>query len=184
MAALSAEQMDVSPTPCAPETPLPSGPRDMHYFLSHGLEGVGYQKYRDTRSFTSAIESQADELFSGNLNSGQYAVFSLVTQTKLATIDRIRNSRLKGLRFLYLQDEETLIVKITPGPVHEVASQEFAYLIKKKAARMGLESALGLMGATTYQGIGSQKQADCALKPWLPRPRKTDWPTLVIECGL
>ncbi|RPA91463.1 hypothetical protein L873DRAFT_308482 [Choiromyces venosus 120613-1] len=71
-----------------------------------------------------------------------------------------------------------------PGPDHEVASWEFGYLIKKKAAGMGLEAALGLMGATTYQGTTSRKQADCSLKPWLSRPHRTDFPTVVIECGV
>ncbi|KAG0632981.1 hypothetical protein HOY80DRAFT_1026636 [Tuber brumale] len=110
----------------------------MPYFLSYGLEGLGHQKYLDRRAFIGAIESQASELFSGNSNSGQNPLFSLVMQTTLVAVDRIRNTRLKGLCFLYLQDEETLTVKITTGPVHKVASQEFAYLIKKKAAGMVL----------------------------------------------
>src|SRR5205807_7946171 len=71
-----------------------------------------------------------------------------------------------------------------PGGHHEAVTWELGYRIKKKAAEMGLEEALLLMGATTYQGTTNRKQADCSLKPWLSRPLITDWPTVVVECGV
>ena len=49
---------------------------------------------------------------------------------------------------------------------------------------MGLLDDIGRMDSTTYQANGSQKEADCAWKPWPFRPFEIDWPTVVIECGV
>ncbi|RPA95775.1 hypothetical protein L873DRAFT_1845854 [Choiromyces venosus 120613-1] len=48
---------------------------------------------------------------------------------------------------------------------------------------MGLRGNLRDMRGSRYQGIASSKEADSAFKP-LSRPRKADWPTLVIESGV
>ncbi|PWW77597.1 hypothetical protein C7212DRAFT_179794 [Tuber magnatum] len=156
----------------------------MNYYLNDGLEGVERRQYRDARSFTRAINSQADKLGSGNLNSGQYAVFSPVSQDQLTNLECIRDTRYKSLRFLYLNDAETLIVKMTPGPAHIVATSELAKYLIEKLAAMGLHRALHDMRAAAYQGVRSKKEADTALKPSTSRPRRTGWPTVVFECGI
>ena len=40
------------------------------------------------------------------------------------------------------------------------------------------------MRTTTYQGIDCGKEPDCAFRPLSFRPYETDWPTLVVECGV
>ena len=130
----------------------------------------------------TAINLQANQLRSGN--AGQYAVFSQVTPDELANIECFRDTHCKSLRFLYYEKEETLIVKIMPGLVHEVARTQFELELILKLAEMGLQYELCNMGSTTYQGIGKRKEADSAFKPLFSRPYKTDWPTLVIECGV
>lgn len=39
-------------------------------------------------------------------------------------------------------------------------------------------------GSATYKGNTSGKQGDWGVKPVPERERETDWPTLVIECGI
>ena len=163
-------------------SPEPSARHDMHYYLTEGLEGVEHQQYRGVRSFIRAIESQAKELRSGN--AGQYAIFSPVTQDQLAAIERIRDTHHKGLRFNYFNSVETLIVKIMAAPVQELASKGFGSRLDVKIARMEQLDNIGWMDATTYRANGSQKEADCSWKPGYFRPLKTDWPTVVIECGV
>ena len=107
-----------------------------------------------------------------------------MTQDQLAAIERIRETRFKGHRFHYLNHEETLIIKIFAGPFQGLASKGFGALLDIKIARMGLFEDIGRMESTTYKGNGSQKEADCSWKPWKSRPLGTDWPTLIIECGV
>ncbi|PWW77935.1 hypothetical protein C7212DRAFT_276728 [Tuber magnatum] len=156
----------------------------MDYYLNEGLEGVERQHYRGARSFARAIQAQADELRSGNLSAGQYAVFSPVTQAELAKLKCSRDDSHKSLRFLYLNGAETLIVKIMPGPTHETATRELADKVKEKIGVMGLRRAVRDMGGTTYLGAESQKEADSAIRPTAFRPLETNWPTVVFECGV
>jgi len=160
----------------------PSAPHGTDYFLTKGLENVERKQYRDPEAFFRALRSQASKLYSGK--AGQYAVFSPVTQDQLTAIERIRRDRYKGLRFHYFSSEETLIVKIIAGVVHEIASNEFANMLDGEIRDMGLRYHIAKMGATTYQGNGSTKEADCSWKPAVFRPFLTDWPTMVLECGV
>jgi len=153
-----------------------------NYYLTEGLEGVKAQHYRGTQSFMTAIDLQADQLRSGN--AGQYAVFSPVTQDQLANIDLFRDTHYKSLRFLYYENEETLIVKIMPSIAPELACTQFELKLVLKLAEMGLQDELLNIRSTTIQGIQCRKEADSAFQPWSSRPYKTDWPTLVIECGV
>ncbi|KAG0643011.1 hypothetical protein HOY80DRAFT_916866 [Tuber brumale] len=182
MAAVPAPQAAIYQTPSAPQTPAPGRPDDTSYYLREGLEGVEHQRYGGLLLFSEAIESQAEKLCFGN--AGQYAVFSPVTEDELAIIDDFRNTHRKGLRFMYLNNEKALIVKIMPGAVHEMASGGLAIVFWKKVIAMGVDEALGPVDSTRFQGIGSHKEADAAVKPLLYRPFETDWPTLVIECGV
>ena len=137
------------------------------------------QQYRSTRSFTKAVESRADELRSGNPNVGQYVVFTSVGKGELVGIDRLCSTRHKGLRSMYLEREELLIVKIMPGPVYEIVCTVFGSALREKTARMGLHYALVDIGGTALQGIESRNESNSAFKP-----RLSSWPTLVLECGI
>ena len=70
------------------------------------------------------------------------------------------------------------------GPVQELASKGFGSRLDVKIAGMGLLDDIGRMDATTYRANGSQKEADCSWKPGYFCPLKTDWPSVVIECGV
>ncbi|CUS15710.1 unnamed protein product, partial [Tuber aestivum] len=86
--------------------------------------------------------------------------------------------------FLYLNDAETLIVKIMPGPTYETATRELVHIVRMKVEVMGLRRGLCDVGSATYSGAASQKEADSAIRPTALRPLETDWPTVVFECGV
>lgn len=115
---------------------------------------------------------------------GQYLVFVSVAGGELADIGRLCEARHKSLRYMYLEVEGALTVKIMPGAVHGMVRTEFTSTLMERTARMGLRHALVGMRGTTVQGIESRKEANSAPKPRSSRPRITDWPTLVLECGI
>ncbi|PWW80010.1 hypothetical protein C7212DRAFT_37301, partial [Tuber magnatum] len=82
-----------------------------------------------------------------------------------------------------LNDKGVFIVKIMAGVVHELAPGRFALSFWERVAGMGLQDKLDPINSTTFQGVAAKKEADSAFKP-ASRPLKTDWPTLVLECGL
>jgi len=186
MSSMPAEQMGVPPIPSAIQSLAPSRLPDMHYYLSKGLEGVEHQEFCDLQSFMGAIESQAKKLRSANADEypSLYMVFSPVTQDQLANIEHVRDTHYKSLRFMYLNDPKALIVKIVPSGPHEFATEAFISSLMEKVGGMGLRRALPSVGRTTYQGDSNGKQADGGFKPWVARPLETDWPTLVLECGV
>ncbi|PUU82671.1 hypothetical protein B9Z19DRAFT_1017037 [Tuber borchii] len=196
MAPIPVQKADISETPSQPPqrddsgsgsagnlpSPQDRAPLGVGRYLTEGLPGVEAQHYRGTQSFMTAINSQTDQLRSGN--AGQYAVFSKVTQHQFEKLERFRDTHCKSLRFLYYENEETLIVKIMPGPAHEVACTQFELELVLKLVKMGLHYELINMRSTTYQGIGCKKEADCAFRPLSSRPHRTDWPTFIVECGV
>ncbi|PUU82601.1 hypothetical protein B9Z19DRAFT_1120502 [Tuber borchii] len=163
-------------------SPQPSAPHDMNYYLTEGLKGVKHQQYGDRQALIRAIDSQVKKLRSGE--AGQYPVFAPVTQNQLAEIERIRHTHHKGIRFHYFYREKILIVKIFAGPFQAVAGKGFGSLLDVKIAGMGLLNDICRMDAATYEGNGSEKQAEIAWKPCSSRPLGTGWPTVVIECGV
>ena len=48
---------------------------------------------------------------------------------------------------------------------------------------MGLGRELVSLGATTFKTLRMSEEGDSAFKPLTMRPRKADWPTIVIESG-
>ncbi|CUS15847.1 unnamed protein product, partial [Tuber aestivum] len=114
-----------------------------------------------------------------------YVVFSSVTQHDLMAIDRLRNTYHKGLRCMYFNEDQVLVVKIMPGILHEVSHRMFARMLIRKAIAMGIEDVeLFDIGGGRLEGVASRKEADSAFKPVTLRPHDTHWPTLVFECGV
>ncbi|KAG0638561.1 hypothetical protein HOY80DRAFT_1077603 [Tuber brumale] len=158
---------------------------DYNYFTKELLEGVECHEYQNISSFTTAIKLRLDKLHSGHAirYTGQYMVVTQVAQHELANIEQIRNTHYKGLRFTYLNDTEDLIIKIMPSAVHEIACDEFAVFLWKKIIGMELDETLTTVRSTTFRGRSSSKEADAAFKP-VSHTLKTDWLTLVFECGV
>ena len=183
MSAVPGPQVDFSSTTTASLTQELSGPLDMHYYLTEGLEGVEHQKYCGRASFTKAIELKIDESRLVNSKGGQYVVFSSVEKKHLAYINRIRDTNYKGLRFLYLDNEKTLIVKTMYRAFPGLLSARLVDILRNKIVLMGLDGAvLGLRGAS-FEGRHSSKEAYWVFKPCC-RPYIDDLPTLVFECGV
>ncbi|KAG0644329.1 hypothetical protein HOY80DRAFT_941305 [Tuber brumale] len=115
---------------------------------------------------------------------GHYVILSPVTKYQLSRIDKVRDDRYKQLRFMYLNQPQVLIVRIIPDGVSEIAARELGRIIWKKTAAMGLNDDLVDTGSMRYQCIMGSKEADAAFKPKSSRPSESNWPTLVIECGV
>ena len=176
----------------------------MHYYLTEGLEDAVHREFVDNRSFAGAVKSQTTAL--SIRTGGQYLVFSPVTETQLAKIEELRDTRYKQLRFFYLYQPQTLVVRLMLGPTHQLASSEFGRMLWKKTASIGpgLDKDLKDMRSTTYKWIPADKEAstikaaltskkgstfgskeaDSAFRPKSTRPNKEDWPTLAIEFGV
>jgi len=143
IAAMSAEKSNTNATLSASRNPAPSrsGPAKIQYYLEEGLQGVERLQYRSARLFRTAINRLIDEFQLGG--AAQYAVFSPVTDEEFTKIEKIRTRHHKGLRFLYLTNERTLIVKFIVGIVHEIAHRRFAEIFKDKVSLMGLRRNIG-----------------------------------------
>ncbi|KAG0127051.1 hypothetical protein HOY82DRAFT_490932 [Tuber indicum] len=85
---------------------------------------------------------------------------------------------------MYLNDPRMLIVKFLQGGVHEVATTGVKSVLFEKVTTLGLRHAIGSVRSKTFHGNAGQKEADSAFKHGAARPLETDWPTLVIECGV
>jgi len=107
-----------------------------------------------------------------------------VTQDQLAEIERIRQTHQTGVRFHYFNREETLIVKIFARPVQALVGSGFGTRLDVKIGRMGLIHYISRMDTATYEGNGSQKQANIAWETWSPHHGAADWPSVVVECGV
>jgi len=156
----------------------------MHYYLTVGLAGAVHRKFVDNRTFVEAIKVQRNGL---GVRGGQYLIFSSVTESQLDKIQQLRDTRYKSLRFFYLNEPKTLIVKpMTIGGLHEQAMSRFAEMFKEKVARIrpGLAQDLIDMRGTTYVANLGRKEADSAFRPESSRPTRAHWPTLVVETGV
>jgi len=111
-------------------------------------------------------------------------VFSSVERKDLAYINRIRNTGYKRLRFLYLDNEKTLIVKVMIRALPGLLRARLTEILRMKTIAMGLDRAMFSLGGASFKGKNSSKEAYWALKPGWIRPYADDWPSLVIECGV
>ena len=180
---MSVEKSNTNPTASASENPVPSrsGLAKIQYYLEEGLQGVERLQYRSVRPFITAINRIIDEFQLGG--AAQYAVFSPVTEEEFTKIEEIRTRHYKGLRFLYLTNERTLIVKFKVGIVHEIAHRGFARIFYHKICLMGLNDDFIDIGRSMISCPAGGKEADTSFKP-MSRSFAANWPTVVFECGL
>ncbi|PUU73131.1 hypothetical protein B9Z19DRAFT_1095734 [Tuber borchii] len=156
-------------------------PAEARRYLEEGLEGVGRHQYYNPQKLCTAINREIKEFqFHG---PAQYAVFSPVTDEEFTKIDKVRSRSHKGLRFLFLTNERTLVVKFMVGVAHKIALETFAELFMLKYSSMGLRRELVCLGGACFSSLASQKEADRAYKP-KSRKYLTDLPTIVFECGV
>jgi len=117
----------------------------------------------------------------------QYLVFQPVTVDELNKIDDRRRSKIsKSARLTHCADIETLIVKVSTAEQEKVIACFAVWLLLKCTPRMGLEPDLDPLGSTTFTetSTSNSKEANGSWNPVTLRPRRLDWPTLVLEVGL
>ena len=148
---------------------------------AEGLEGVPVQTFTTINNMQRAIDSFEKSKAS---EASPYLIFRLVTKDDLLKIERARESGKidRGLRMTHYVDWNILIVKV-PTAEHEAAHRNFGKRLNTRAAGMGLEDEFFYVGATKFQVRRASKEGDSAFKPLSIRPRKADWPTIVIEAG-
>jgi len=180
---------DADPTPSPPagayptpsQTPGPSSPVDTIDYLNDGLRGAERQRYRTLQSFSKVVDKYTPEFLLKN--PSQYVVFSDVTTAQLKKIEGRRYRYHKGSRFFYLENENVLVVKTMPDRAQEIAHRAFDEIFAVKKYQMGLQCQLFQEGASKYIGSTSTKEADTAHRP-VSNLHRTDWPTIVYECGV
>jgi hypothetical protein len=150
------------------------------------LEGLSdqFRTFSSIAQLRSAVDTLSKQLYQGK-TTNQYLIFQPVTEDDLAKIEEKRYTIGRGLRFTHCTDIDTLIIKV-PTPEHERVTRAFTHGLIGQIGQMGLteDNDLNDMGATTYRGTSTSKEADSCFKPPALRPNRLDWPTLVFEVGV
>src|SRR5271156_625489 len=149
---------------------------------SEGLEGVPVWTFTTIKNMQEAISSYGEKLEASE--ASPYLIFRLVTTDDLLKIERAReNDKIdRGVRMTHYVDWNILILKV-PTAEHERSHRKFGDKLVIRAAGMGLEEEFDSLGATTFKTSRVSKEGDSAFKPLSIRPRKADWPTIVLESG-
>ena len=121
-----------------------------------------------------AIDSYEKKLEASK--ASPYLIFRLVTTDDLLKIERGRERGKIG------RGVNILILKV-PTIEHEVTHRNFCKELVISAAGMGLQREFFALGATVFKTTRVSKEGDSAYKPLSIRPRKGDWPTIVLESG-
>ncbi|RFU24231.1 hypothetical protein B7463_g12109, partial [Scytalidium lignicola] len=141
-------------------------------------------KYAGIKILKRIITYHDQKLKDGDLKA-EYFTISHVSSNDFQNIERRRGELGCKVRFMYLADIQTLIIKL-PSEIHERAHRSLGSDIICRADRMGLSRAEHLeLGATLYTSENdSKKEADSSYvnNTIHPRPKKR-WPSLVIEAG-
>ncbi|PYI03596.1 hypothetical protein BO78DRAFT_409776 [Aspergillus sclerotiicarbonarius CBS 121057] len=137
-------------------------------------------------NFKALIEKKFKDLANGT-DEDSYLAFSGVTTTRFQYIESHRRSlRAQHVRFTYLPDAETLILKVPCEP-HEKAHAAMGYMIRDQLRiNMGVafDEVIPIQ-STTYHGKGNtSKEADSSYKNLQLRSQVGDWPNWVIEGGM
>ena len=150
----------------------------------YGIPKGRIHTFTSCKKFKEDLQRCEDAFFSGA--GKQYLAFGDVQQSSMRPIERERSrSELPAFRFLYDAAEEMLIIKLMPGPHHELAAVHFIEMFKDKMASLGINrNSLMNFGATRFGTPGGRsKEPDGALRP-RTRVLATDWPSIVIEVGV
>ena len=150
----------------------------------YGIPKGRIHTFTSYKKFKEDLQRCEDAFFSGA--GKQYLAFGNVQQSSMRPIERGRSrSELPAFRFLYDAAEEVLIIKLIPGPYHELAERNFVEMFKDKMASLGIDRAsLDNFGATRYGAPGGRSnEPDAALRP-STRVLKVDWPSVAIEVGV
>ncbi|PWW75394.1 hypothetical protein C7212DRAFT_345377 [Tuber magnatum] len=166
----------IIPSPVA----APNVPVNTNYYLTEGLAGVERMRYQGPFAFTTMIDEHALQASMGN--AGHYIVYGPVTEQQFIFIDRIRDDSHPGLRFMYLKDKQTLVIKVKiPG--QDTVNSMFEGMIMVKILEGSLHRKLHPIGSTTMIAPSGLKEPDSSFAP-VSRPYQDSWPTLVIETAL
>jgi hypothetical protein len=158
------------------------GPTPTFSKASEGLEGVPVWTFKTIKNMQNAISSYREKLEASK--ASPYLIFRLVTTDDLLNIERAReNGKIsRGVRMTHYVDWNILILKV-PTAKHEATHRNFCGELVIGAAGMGLKRELIDLGATTFKTPRVSKEGDSTFKPRSIRPRKADWPTIVLESG-
>lgn len=116
---------------------------------------------------------------------GSKAQYHVVHGVPASVFDDIERTGLAGARLCYDHDKNDLIVKLMPSLRHDAAHLILIKAIETRVLQMGLdEFKLYPTGTTTYKGDSGAKQGDSGVKPVPEREDESDWPTLMVECGV
>lgn len=111
--------------------------------------------------------------------------FCVIHQVPVEVFEDLDKTGLDSTRLQYNYDKNDLIIKFMPSLEHDAAHLLFIKAIETQVIQMDLKhNKLYPTGTTTYKGKACGKQGDSGLKPIPERRKKTDWPTLVVECGV
>src|SRR5271156_1958616 len=149
---------------------------------SEGLEDVPVWTFKTITGMQEAINSYKEKLEASE--ASPYMIFRLVRTNDLLKIERAREDGKigRGIRLTHYVDWDILILKV-PTAKHERSHGNFGKKLIARVTRMGLEDEFDYVGATTFKTSRVSKEGDSAFKPLSIRPRKADWPTIVLESG-
>ncbi|KAG0126515.1 hypothetical protein HOY82DRAFT_107229 [Tuber indicum] len=180
---MPATQAETYPTPPASQAPTPSESHDPGSLFLQESGDVDYEIYDGIELFARTVDSQANLKRSHSGNASEYVVFTQVAEDELAEIDDYRDTHRKSLRFMYLNDQKTLIVKVMPSMIHESFGRGLMNAVWKKTIMMGVDEELITVGSTRFRGTGSVRR-----RPGRPSDNRQIYsparPGLLKACGL
>jgi hypothetical protein len=177
VAEASAPAVAEASAPTTSISPIPSSQ------LLEGFEDE-IRTFSGIAGLRSDVKTLSKQLYQDK-TTNQYLVFQPVTEDDLAKIEDQRHTIGRGIRLTHCTDIDTLIIKV-PTPEHEAVTRTFSYDFMDQIRQMGLTERRDFkdMGATTYRGTSTSKEADSCFRPLAFRPNRLDWPTLVFEVGV
>ncbi|WEW58705.1 hypothetical protein PRK78_004173 [Emydomyces testavorans] len=150
-------------------------------FLKHLPRSTCEYRFEGIERMKQQIEHEI-RAFDENAERSQYIIFS---QVPFNTIFSWPDSESFSKLFdSYSEELGLLVVKMISAP-HEVASQEFHWLLGDKLQEMRIRRCIISIGRTTASGRTRAKQPDSSYRPRkLPLNRTDNWPSVTIETGV
>ena len=122
----------------------------------YGIPKARIHTFTSYKKFKEDLQRCEDAFFSGA--GKQYLAFGNVQQSSMRPIERGRSrSEPPAFRLLYDVAEEVLIIKLMPGPHHELAASGFVMMFNYKLVSLGIEMcSLMNLGATRFGAPGGR----------------------------